>query len=112
LVDIRPEAQRRAQGTIPGALAIDRNVLEWRLDPSSAWRIPEIRDYAQRIIVFCSAGYTSSMAAASLQQLGLGNATDMAGGYQAWSAAGLPVAGPQEHLVSVTDRRLAAGAGV
>jgi rhodanese-related sulfurtransferase len=90
LVDIRPEAQRRREGAIPGSLIIERNVLEWRLDPSSSARIDTVTHYAQPVIVICSEGYSSSFAAASLRQLGLSNATDVIGGYQAWSAAGLP----------------------
>jgi rhodanese-related sulfurtransferase len=91
LVDTRPVAQRERDGEIPGALIVDRNVLEWRLDPASAHRIPEIRDYEQQVIVVCNEGFASSLSAATLQQLGLRNATDLAGGFQAWRAAGLPV---------------------
>jgi rhodanese-related sulfurtransferase len=91
LVDTRPVVQRAADGEIPGALIIDRNVIEWRLDPASAHRIPEISDHDQQIILFCNEGYSSSLAAASLQALGLRNATDMIGGFQAWRAAGLSV---------------------
>jgi rhodanese-related sulfurtransferase len=91
VVDTRPIAQRAADGEIPGALIIDRNVLEWRLDPSSANRIPEAGDYDRPVILFCNEGYSSSLAAATLQQLGLRNATDVIGGFQAWKAAGLPV---------------------
>ena len=92
LVDIRPAAQRAAEGEVPGALVIERNVLEWRFDPASAARLPEAGAYDLPIIVMCSQGYTSSLAAASLQDLGLAAATDLAGGFQAWAAAGLPVA--------------------
>jgi rhodanese-related sulfurtransferase len=91
LVDIRPEAQRGAEGQVPGALVIERNVLEWRLDPASDARLPEAGSYDLRVIVMCSAGYTSSLAAASLQDLGLCAATDLAGGFQAWARDGLPV---------------------
>src|SRR2546423_2933649 len=91
LVDTRPVAQRERDGEIPGAVIVDRNVLEWRLDPASAHRIPEVRDYEQHIIVVCNEGFASSLAAATLQQLGLRNATDLIGGFQAWRAAGLPV---------------------
>jgi rhodanese-related sulfurtransferase len=91
LIDTRTESQRIAGGQIPGALVIDRTVLEWRLDPTSASRIPEARDHMIRVIVICHEGYSSSLAAASLQQLGLANATDVIGGFQAWKAAGLPV---------------------
>jgi rhodanese-related sulfurtransferase len=88
LVDIRPAAQRAAEGGIPGALIIERNVLEWRFDPQSAARLP-ITSYDARVIVFCSEGYTSSLAAAALQDLGLHRATDLDGGFQAWRRAGL-----------------------
>jgi rhodanese-related sulfurtransferase len=92
LVDIRPAAQRQAEGGIPGAMVIERNVLEWRLDPASPWRVPEIdaAGYATPVVVLCSEGYTSSLAAAALKDLGLERATDLAGGFKAWRAAGLP----------------------
>jgi rhodanese-related sulfurtransferase len=90
LVDIRPSEQRRREGTIAGARVLERNVLEWRLDPTSESRIPEARGYDLRVIVVCSEGYTSSLAAAALQDLGLTNATDLAGGFWAWQSAGLP----------------------
>lgn len=90
LVDIRPAAQRAAEGEIPGALIVERNVLEWRFDPASAARLPEA-SYDAQVIVFCSEGYTSSLAAAALQDLGVRNATDLDGGFMAWQAAGLPV---------------------
>jgi rhodanese-related sulfurtransferase len=91
LVDIRPQAQRAAEGEIPGALVVERNVLEWRFDPASAACLPQAR-YDLRIIVFCSEGYTSSLAAAALQDLGLRRATDLDGGFRAWERAGLPAA--------------------
>ena len=91
LVDTRPVAQRAADGEIPGALIIDRNVLEWRLDPGSERRVSEVDGYDQRIILVCNEGFASSLAAATLQQLGLRNATDLVGGFQAWRAAGCPV---------------------
>ena len=94
LVDIRPQAQRAAEGEVPGALLIERNVLEWRLDPASEARLPEAGSYDLHVIVMCSAGYASSLAAASLQDLGLSLATDLAGGFQAWARAGLPVQEP------------------
>ena len=90
LVDIRPIEQRRRDGIIPGSIAIDRNVLEWRLDPSSPYRTEELLDCEQQVIVVCDEGYASSLAAATLQQLGLPQATDLVGGFQAWRAAGLP----------------------
>jgi rhodanese-related sulfurtransferase len=91
LVDIRSPAQRVAQGLVPGALHVERNVLEWRFDPRSDARIPEATGYDQRLIIMCSQGYASSLAAASLQDLGLRRATDMVGGFAAWAKAGLPV---------------------
>ncbi len=94
LIDIRPIHQRSADGEIPGALVIDRNVLEWRLDPAGPDRIPEVEGYDQPMIVFCDEGYASSLAAASLQAVGLRRATDLDGGYQAWRAAGFPTTPP------------------
>ena len=91
LVDTRPQWQRADEGALPGALVIERNHLEWRLDPASDARIPAGDRPRRRWIVFCSEGYSSSLAAASLQDLGLRNATDLAGGFRAWKAAGLPV---------------------
>ncbi|MDQ1431369.1 MAG: hypothetical protein QOF40_1971 [Actinomycetota bacterium] len=91
LVDTRPLEQRQSEGEIPGALVIERNHLEWRLDPASDARIPEAVGYDVEVIVVCSEGYSSSLAAASLQDLGLHRATDLDGGFQAWRAAGLPV---------------------
>ena len=91
LVDTRTETQRAKQGEIPGALVIDRTVLEWRLDPTSPHRIPEAASHEKRVIVICSEGYSSSLAAASLQDLGLVNATDVIGGFKAWKEAGLPI---------------------
>ena len=90
LVDIRPEAQRREHGELPGSLIIERNVLEWRFDPRSDARLPIADSYDLRVVVVCQEGYTSSLAAAALQDLGLHRATDLAGGYAAWRAAGLP----------------------
>jgi rhodanese-related sulfurtransferase len=90
LVDIRPAAQRAAEGQLPGALVVERNVLEWRLDPASDARLPEAGDYARQVIIVCSEGYASSLAAAALQDLGLANATDLAGGFRAWAGSGLP----------------------
>lgn len=91
LVDIRPIAQRRATGIIPGALEIERNVLEWRLDPASDARLPVAGRYDLPVVVYCQEGYTSSLAAAALHDLGLRRATDLAGGVVAWIAAGQPV---------------------
>jgi len=91
VVDTRPADQRAEQGVIPGALVVGRNVLEWRLDPSSPSRIPQAVDLDVRVIVVCAEGFSSSLAAASLQELGFWNATDLIGGFVAWEAAGLPV---------------------
>ena len=87
VVDIRPVAQRERDGEIPGAVVIDRNVLEWRLDPTSPNRIAEATDHDREIVIVCNEGYASSLAAAALQQLGLRRATDLAGGFQAVRAA-------------------------
>lgn len=105
LIDIRPAAQRAGQGEIPGSLVIERNHLEWRLDPCSESRLPWVTGYGHRIIVFCVEGYTSSLAAAALHDLGLRHATDIAGGFRAWQAAGLPCAPASARTV-----RLAPGA--
>jgi rhodanese-related sulfurtransferase len=106
LVDIRGDDQRREDGLIPGAIALPRNSLEWRCDPASQWRHPAITGPDLRVILICDQGYQSSLAAATLQQLGLIHATDLDGGFTAWTAAGLPViAAPtagQTHPVTVT----------
>ncbi|KAI0260336.1 Rhodanese-like domain-containing protein [Gloeopeniophorella convolvens] len=92
LVDIRPAAQRATHGGIPGAMIIERNVLEWRFDPRSLdGRLDIATRYDLRVIIFCQEGYTSSLAAASLQDIGLLNATDMRGGFKAWKDEGFPV---------------------
>ena len=90
LIDTRPQWQRQA-GEIPGAIVIERNHLEWRCDPRCPARLAEATDHQVTWIVCCDEGYSSSLAAASLQALGLRNATDVIGGFQAWRAAGLPV---------------------
>ena len=92
LVDIRPVAQRAEEGEIPGALLIERNVLEWRLDPTSAHKIAEVGARGARIVVICSEGYASSLAAASLLDVGV-DATDVVGGFRDWVGAGLPHTG-------------------
>jgi rhodanese-related sulfurtransferase len=89
LVDTRPVAQRELYGAIPGALVIERNVLEWRLDPSSPHRHPAAGGLGP-VVVFCQEGYASSLAAASLHDIGLTQATDLIGGFESWAAAGLP----------------------
>jgi len=94
LVDIRPEGQRAIEGIIPDALIVERNVLEWRFDPASSARLPVATDHDLQVIVFCSEGYASSLAAAALQDLGLWRATDIVGGFHAWRATGLPIVPP------------------
>lgn len=91
VIDTRPAEQRARDGALPGAVVVERNVLEWRLDPTSEHRLPAVTGTDQRIIVVCNEGYSSSLAAATLQDLGLHRATDLAGGYQAWLRHG---AGP------------------
>jgi len=94
LVDIRPAAQRAAEGEVAASLpvlVIERNVLEWRFDPRSDARVPEA-SFERRVIVLCQEGYTSSLAADALQSIGIHRATDVVGGFAAWGAAGLPVA--------------------
>ncbi|MEU3729447.1 rhodanese-like domain-containing protein [Streptomyces sp. NPDC033538] len=94
LVDIRYAALRERDGVIPGALLVERNELEWRLDPRGSHRLPEATGPDLRVVVVCDEGYASSLAAESLHRLGLYRATDLIGGFQAWRAEGLPVAGP------------------
>jgi rhodanese-related sulfurtransferase len=94
LVDIRPEGQRAIEGSISGALIVERNVLEWRFDPASSSRLPIATDHDIQIIVFCSEGYASSLAAAALQDLGLWRATDLVGGFHALRATDLPIVPP------------------
>jgi len=90
LVDIRPLEQRIVEGEVPGAIIIGRNVLEWRLDPRSDAKIPTLARPDARVIVMCSQGYASTLAAASLRRIGLSGTTDLDGGFQAWQAAGFP----------------------
>lgn len=93
LVDIRYAELRARDGLIPGALVIERNELEWRLDPRGSHRVPEAVGHDLRVVLICDEGYASSLAADSLHRLGLHRATDLVGGFQAWRAAGLPVRG-------------------
>jgi rhodanese-related sulfurtransferase len=97
LVDIRPAAQRADEGEIPGSAIIERNHLEWRLEA----RLPWVTGYDHRVIVICQEGYTSSLAAAALHDLGLHRATDVAGGFRAWTAAGLPSASARAGTVTL-----------
>lgn len=87
VVDIRPVELRRRDGELPGSVVVDRNQLEWRLDPTCEFRIDEVTGDDQVVVLVCDEGYASSLAAASLQQLGLRRATDLDGGFQAWLAA-------------------------
>ena len=103
VVDIRPEFQRRRDGEIPGAIVIERNHLEWRLHPASSARIEEAVAADIHWIIICDEGYASSLAAATLQLIGVSRATDVVGGFQAWRAARLPVGDPGP----VTAARLA-----
>jgi len=89
IVDIRPQLNRETEGEIPDALVVERNVLEWRFDPSCDAHLP-VAAYDLQVIVICNEGYTSSLAAVALQELGVDRATDVIGGYRAWQAAGLP----------------------
>jgi rhodanese-related sulfurtransferase len=93
LIDIRPAAQRAAFGAVPGARIVERNDLEWRLDPGGSHRIPEAADGDRPLIIMCQEGYASSLAAASLFDLGRTAVTDLDGGFAAWKAAGLPTTG-------------------
>jgi rhodanese-related sulfurtransferase len=94
LIDIRADSQVDRDGIVPGALVIPRNVLEWRLDPASEHRHPRAPQLDDQVILLCDEGYQSSLAAATLQQLGFARATDVEGGFQAWRAAGCPVKQP------------------
>ena len=91
IVDTRPIDQRRRQGVVPGAVVIGRNVLEWRSDPTSGYGDAAVTDRRGELIVMCAEGYSSSLAAATLQAIGVAGATDMVGGFLAWEAADLPV---------------------
>jgi rhodanese-related sulfurtransferase len=91
IIDTRPIDQRRRQGVIPGAVVIGRNVLEWRTDPTSGYGDAAVTGCRGELIVMCAEGYSSSLAAATLQAIGVTAATDMVGGFLAWQAAGLPV---------------------
>jgi ADP-ribose pyrophosphatase YjhB (NUDIX family)/rhodanese-related sulfurtransferase len=103
LVDIRPVEQRRRDGEVPGALVIDRNVLEWRLDPASPWRSEAVTSHDQPVVVLCNEGYQSSLAAAGLASLGFSSVTDVDGGFQAWRSAGMPVDGGGRDVVTLVE---------
>jgi rhodanese-related sulfurtransferase len=90
IIDIRPQANRLTEGEIPGAVTVERIVLEWRLDPSGSHRLDGLHP-ERPVVLVCNEGYASSLAAAQAQELGLTRATDLAGGFRAWKEAGLPV---------------------
>jgi rhodanese-related sulfurtransferase len=96
LIDIRPAAQRATFGEVPGALIVERNDLEWRLDPQGSHRLPGADDADRTVVVMCQEGYASSLAAVSLLALGRPNSTDLDGGFAAWKAAGLPTDPPRD----------------
>jgi rhodanese-related sulfurtransferase len=101
LIDIRPAAARAHEGEIPGSTVVERNHLEWRLDPSCDARLPWVTGYHHRVIVICAEGYTSSLAAAALHDLGLHRATDVIGGFRAWAAEDLPSASARACTVTL-----------
>jgi rhodanese-related sulfurtransferase len=103
IVDIRSADERRRDGVVPGALHIPRTVLEWRVDPASEWRNPRVGGHERRLVLLCSQGWSSSLAAASLVDLGFRRAADVVGGFEAWRRAGLPIAAAAEggHALSV-----------
>jgi MFS family permease len=103
LIDLRSQDERRQRGIIPRSLHIPRSVLEWRVDPDSGYSNPHIGSLERQLVLFCADGYSSSLAAATLRELGCRNATDMIGGFTAWKAAGLPVR-PAEERASDVDR--------
>ncbi|HEY5887649.1 MAG TPA: NUDIX hydrolase N-terminal domain-containing protein [Acidimicrobiales bacterium] len=109
LVDIRPVDQRQRDGSVPGAVIIGRNVLEWRLDPTSQWRHPELTSPDRPVIVLCNEGYQSSVAAAALLDLGCQSVTDLDGGFQAWRSAGLPTVDALPDVVALADEMQAIG---
>ena len=91
IIDIRPTEQRRSFGVVPGAADISRNVLEWRIDPDLGWMDERVAACQGRLIIMCQEGYQSSLAAATLQRIGIDRATDLVGGFEAWADQGLPV---------------------
>ena len=97
LVDLRSHDERRRHGVVPGSLHIPRSVLEWRVDPSSGYTNPYLGELDRQLILFCAQGFSSSLAAAGLHEIGCSNATDMVGGFEAWKASGLPVRDLDDH---------------
>jgi rhodanese-related sulfurtransferase len=115
IVDLRSSDERRRHGIVPGSVHVPRSVLEWRADPTSGWHNPQLEGH-RRLILLCAEGYSSSLAAASLVDLGRAGAGDVVGGFRAWRAAGLPIAvapedggaipgmgGPETEPISLTD---------
>jgi rhodanese-related sulfurtransferase len=115
IVDLRSSDERRRHGIVPGSVHVPRSVLEWRADPTSGWHNPQLEGH-RRLILLCAEGYSSSLAAASLVDLGRAGAGDVVGGFRAWRAAGLPIAvapedggampgmgGPETGPISLTD---------
>ena len=100
VVDVRPEARRRTDGHLPGAVVIDRLVLDWRLDPSGEYRWASGPSVDDVVVVVCNEGYASSLAARDLRRLGLRRATDLVGGFRAYAAAGLPVVAEPSSVVA------------
>ena len=94
LVDVRDDAIRTTVGTVPGAVHVPLSVLYWRLDPTSPWCDPALTDQDRQVIVMCSHGFASSLAAATLRELGFAKATDLDGGFEGWRDAGLPIDPP------------------
>ena len=103
LVDIRPREQRELHGELPVGIVVERNVLEWRLDPTSPWRITRADGYDRIVIIVCQEGYASSLAAASLRDLGYRTVGDVVGGVEAWKTAGLPVRSARQETNAVDD---------
>ncbi|QNN53692.1 rhodanese-like domain-containing protein [Nocardioides mesophilus] len=111
VVDIRPLEQRQRDGELPGAVVVDRNVLEWRLDPTSPHRLAIADDPERRVVLVCNEGYSSSLAARTLQLLGLVNATDLCGGFVAWRSTVGGCAAPPHQRGGRTGARSGVGSG-
>jgi rhodanese-related sulfurtransferase len=98
LIDIRSDTNRERDGIVPGSLHIPRTVLEWRLEPNGEWRNPYVRDSVEELILMCDHGFASSLAAATLVDLGFTHAGDVSGGFEAWARAGLPTMPARAHV--------------
>ena len=97
IIDIRSAGARQRDGIVPGSIHVPRTVFEWRLEPGGAWRNPHVGGLDRRFVVLCDHGYSSSFAAAILSELGYAEAADVAGGFDAWVGAGLPVGPAPTH---------------